>query len=105
MSATFMITVDLLDPTADADAFKTFIKTSTLFKEWWNHIPGVFLVTSDSDAATISGEVRRLTKNARLLVAEVELAKSDGLLPKSAWDWIDHRTEHQDNLVAVGPRG
>jgi hypothetical protein len=97
----FIVTFDLLDPTLDWEAFKEFVKTSKMFKDWWNHIPGIFLVTSESDAATISAEVRRYTKNARLLVMEVQPAESDGLLTETAWKWIRGREQSQPGVHAA----
>jgi len=69
-SKTYLITLDLLDPRLDLDGLKEFVKTSAMFENWWNHIPGVFLVVSDRNAAAISEAVRHYTKEARLLVIE-----------------------------------
>ena len=89
---TFMLTVDLLDPTLDLDAFKEFIKTSPLFDNWWNHIPGVFLVVSSQDASRISEAIRKYTHQARLLVVEVNPSESDGWLTETGWKWIRRRS-------------
>ncbi len=92
-SRTYLITFDLLDPTLDLDGLKTFIKTTALFQNWWNHIPGVFLVVSDRDAGAISEAVRQYTNDARLLVIETNTAESEGLLPERSWRWIRRRSE------------
>jgi hypothetical protein len=89
---TFMLTVDLLDPTLDLDAVKEFIKTSPLFDNWWNHIPGVFLVVSSQDAGRISAAIRKYTHEARLLVVEVNPSESDGWLTEKGWKWIRRRS-------------
>ena len=91
-SRTYLITLDLLDPTLDLDALKEFVKTSAIFENWWNHIPGVFLVVSDRSAATIGKALRRYTKEARLLVIESNTDRSDGWLPESSWKWIRRRS-------------
>jgi hypothetical protein len=98
---TFLVAFDRLDPAVDVDGLKEFIKT---FGNWWNHIPGVFLVTSQKDADTISVEVRRYTKDARLLVIEVEPSESDGLLSQSAWKWI-RRAEQLGSSNAATSEG
>jgi hypothetical protein len=89
---TYMLTVDLLDPTLDLDALKEFIKTTPLFDNWWNHIPGVFLVVSSDSASTISENVRKYTHEARLLVIEVNTLESDGWLTEKGWKWIRRRS-------------
>ncbi len=91
-SRTYMVTVDLLDPTLDLDALHEFIKTTPLLENWWNHIPGVFLVVSDRDASELSNAIRPFTHNARLLVMEVNPAKSDGWLPEVSWQWVRRRS-------------
>jgi hypothetical protein len=91
-SRTYLITLDLLDPTLDLDALKEFIKTSAIFDNWWNHIPGVFLVVSEQSAANISQAIRRYTKEARLLVIESNTNESDGWLPETSWKWVRRRS-------------
>jgi hypothetical protein len=98
---TFLVTFDRLDPTADVGGLKEFIKTNKMFGNWWNHIPGVFLVTSNSDSDAISAEVRHYTKDARLLVIEVQPGESDGLLSDSAWKWIRRREEQVPGMAAA----
>jgi hypothetical protein len=91
-SKTYLITFDLLDPTVDLDGLKAFIKTSDLFENWWNHIPGIFLVISGESANRISQAVRRYTKDARLLITETNLLESEGWLPDKSWKWIRRRS-------------
>ena len=92
-SRTYLITFDLPDPTLDLDELKAFIKTTPLFENWWNYIPGVFLVVSDRDASTISEAVRQYTKDVRHLVIETNIAESEGLLPERSWRWIRRRSK------------
>lgn len=91
-SRIYVISLDLLDPTLNLEGVREFIKTSSMFENWWNHIPGVFLVISRMDAATISEAVRRYTNDARLLITETNLDNSDGWLPDSAWTWVRRRS-------------
>ena len=94
-SRTYLITLDLLDPTLDLDALKIFVKTSDMFENWWNHIPGVFLVVSEQSAAAIGKALRRYTKEARLLVVEINTDQSDGWLPETGWKWIRRRSDER----------
>ena len=90
---TYILTVDLLDPTLDLDALKEFIKTTTLFDNWWNHIPGVFLVISRHSAARIRREMLKYAHEARFLVMEVNPSESDGWLTEKGWNWIRKHSE------------
>nr|WP_294550904.1 hypothetical protein [uncultured Rhodopila sp.] len=90
---TFLITFDLLDSTLDLDGLKEFVKTTPIFENWWNHIPGVFLVVSDRDSGAISQAIRPFTKDARLLVVETNVAESEGFLPEKSWQWIRRRSD------------
>lgn len=100
MTKTYLISLDLLDPTMDLDGLKEFIKTSEIFENWWNHIPGVFLVVSDRDAAAISKAIRRYTSDARLLVIETNPLDSDGWLSERAWRWVRHRSTTTERSAA-----
>jgi hypothetical protein len=98
---TYLITLDLLDPTLELDGLKEFIKTSSLFLNWWNHIPGVFLVVSEADAATISKAVRRYTNEARLLVIETRPEESDGWISERGWKWLRRRSSQETEQPAA----
>jgi hypothetical protein len=88
---TYIITFDSSDPTVDLESLREFVRISPDFGGWWNHIPFTFLVTSDQDAEKIGEHLRRYTKNAKLLVMEVNPAESDGWLPERSWTWIRRR--------------
>jgi hypothetical protein len=100
MVKTYLISLDLLDPTLDLDGLKEFIKTSAIFENWWNHIPGVFLVVSDRDASAISKAVRHYTNDARLLVVEANPQESDGWLSERAWQWVRRRSARAERSAA-----
>jgi hypothetical protein len=100
-SKTFLIALDLLDPALDLDGLNEFVKTSPLFDNWWNHIPGVFLVLSDTSADVISKAVRRYTKSARMLVIETNPEESEGWLSERGWKWIRRRSGQPTDQVAA----
>ena len=89
---TYVVTLDALDPKLDLPAAKRAIKESPHVRAWWNHLPGVFLVTSDLDADGVSELLRPYTHKARFLVVAVELAQSEGALSEPEWDWIVRRS-------------
>ena len=91
MRKTFMITLDLL-PSLDLDGLREYVKTSSLFENWWNHI-GAFLVVSDRRADAISEAVKRYTRSARMLVIEANPAESEGWLSERGWKWIRRRSQ------------
>lgn len=97
---TYLISLDLLDPTLDLDGLKEFVKTSDMFENWWNHIPGVFLVVSSRDAASISKAVRRYTNEARLLVTKTNLQDSDGWVSERAWRWVRRHSADTEKSAA-----
>jgi len=92
MRKTFMITLDLL-PSLDLDGLREYVKTSSLFENWWNHIAGVVLVVSDRRADAISEAVKRYTRSARMLVIEANPAESEGWLSERGWEWIRRRSQ------------
>ena len=85
---TYIVTLDASDPAIDLDALKEFIKTSPHIDNWWNHIPFVFLVSTELSAGGLSDLLRRYTKDARLLVMAVDPGESDGWLAERSWQWI-----------------
>lgn len=85
---TYIVTLDASDPAIDLDALKEFIKTDPHIDNWWNHIPFVFLLSTELSASGLSDLLRRYTKDARLLVMAVDPGESDGWLTERGWRWI-----------------
>ncbi len=92
-SRTFMIVLDADTIGADYSDVAGFISKSPLFHGWWNHLPYVFLVSTDLDADAVSESLRPYTKSARFLVMEVNPAASEGRLPPRSWEWIRDREQ------------
>jgi hypothetical protein len=88
----FIIAVDPAAPEVDGARLKELIKNSDAFRNWWNHIPSLYLVNSGLDAAGISALVSPVTNGARFLVMEVNPAESEGWLPERGWNWIRRRS-------------
>ena len=94
-----------LGPSADVAAIKDYIKLDDGFSHWWNHLPGVFMVTSGLTADEITEKIRPLTGDARFLVVRVDLNDTEGWLPQKSWQWIKHRerdTDRSDPASRIG---
>jgi hypothetical protein len=88
---TYFVAIDAWNTSHDVSAVKAFIKENPLIADWWNYVPYVFILVSSLGADELSDALKPYTKDAGLLVVEAALGRSQGLLPKSAWDWIDRR--------------
>ena len=91
-----------VDPTVDVLALKDVVKDGDGFSHWWNHIPGVFLVTSRLTADEITERLSPVTGESRVLVMAVRLEDSEGWLPQESWKWIRRRARE---LRTLQPRG
>ena len=88
----FMISVDWDHPALDVEGLRAFISASHVFRNWWNHIPTIFLVTSEYTADEISAKLKKFSRDANLLVMEVNPQESEGWLPDRGWQWIRRRS-------------
>jgi hypothetical protein len=100
---TYIITFDAADPDVDAAKIRDYIRDSDEFSSWWNHIPLVFLVTSELDADGISRSLRSHT-NASFLVMRVMPEDSEGSLPRRGWEWIRRRSEPSPTYEHLSPK-
>jgi hypothetical protein len=89
---TYIAVFDISDPDIDIGKVQGFIRDSGEFPGWWNYLPATFLLRSDLDAGAISAKLKPLVGDANFLVMAVDLADSDGWLPKRSWEWIKKRT-------------
>jgi hypothetical protein len=88
-----MISVDWDHPALDADGLRSFISSSHVFRNWWNHIPTLFLVESEFSADEITEKLKKFSRDANLLVMEVNPQESEGWLPERGWNWIRRRSD------------
>lgn len=87
-----------LDPNANVVAVKDYLKNDEAFTHWWNHVPGVFIVTSRLSATEITDRVRPITGEATFIVIGVKLDETEGWLPQRSWKWIKHRAREVATL-------
>ncbi len=87
----FIVTLDLTDPALEVSEVRKRLTSDSRIGTWWNHLPGVYLVKTDLTANELSELVKHRAGNANFLVAEVNLAESEGWLPDTAWQWIRKR--------------
>ena len=92
----FLIAFDLLAPSVNYDGAVAYIRDCSDFNAWWNHMPGVFIVTTRLRADEISERLRAFTKHSNLLVVHVDLENSDGRLSRKVWDWINRRSSARE---------
>ncbi len=90
---TYLLAFNTADPALDLDAVKSFIREGELFTHWWNHLPGVFLVTATGSAEIIASRVHEVAGSSRFLVIAVEPGESEGWLSEKGWDWIRRRSK------------
>jgi hypothetical protein len=98
---TYIITVDPTDTSMDVAGLFAFLRSGSMFDQWWNHIPAVFMVKSDRRAKEILDAFRTYTKNAKLLVMEVNPEEADGWLSDQGWSWICKRVRERAEESSV----
>jgi hypothetical protein len=87
----FIITLDVNGPDLEVSHVLRRLADHPDVSNWWNHIPGVYLVKTSLGADQLGDLVKLSAGDANFLVAEVNLAQSEGWLPAPAWRWIRKR--------------
>ena len=57
---------------------------------WFNYIPGFWIVVTRLPLATLAGRLRRKIRTGDWLIVMPAKGPADGWLPKIAWEWIDN---------------
>jgi hypothetical protein len=61
-------------------------------RDWWHFLETAYILLSDAELLTMAKKAHTwFPPNHRHLVIEANLAKTGGLLPVQAWDWINQR--------------
>lgn len=90
---TFMVVFDVTDPELEIPDVRRVITGSAEFTNWWNHIPGTYLITTALNAEQVAERLRPSAGDARFLVIAVDPTQSEGWLPERAWRWIRRRSQ------------
>jgi hypothetical protein len=73
----------------NVQALATYIQDSREITSWASALPGVYLLRSFNDAATLSERLVGVLNEAKCVVAKIEIDEKaiGGWLPKAAWQW------------------
>jgi hypothetical protein len=99
MSNTYALYIEPDVPNKIRVALVDLIKTDNRIKAWWNHVPSLYLLTSDCNAATLSSMIGEFIKPWTFFVIKVDPEDSQGWMPERAWDWILRRQIASDQAA------
>ena len=99
---TFIVTLDVTHPDLDIANVRDVLTTHDCISNWWNYIPGVYLIRTILTADQISDLIKPKSANASFLVSEVNLGRSEGWLSDRAWRWIRKRSREAKVSSTVG---
>lgn len=100
MMSIYLLAVDANDLTIDARAIRDVLKAQADVSGWWNHLPGVFLISTEMPLKALRKVVLKATGDSAFLLTAVDLSESDGMLPDKSWEWIRRRERQADRVGA-----
>ncbi len=59
--------------------------------DWWHYLPNVYILSTLNDETFISNKIINAHPGLNFLVVAVDLRRHNGVLPKSAWEWISKK--------------
>jgi hypothetical protein len=73
-------------------AFAQYLYDSADILAFWNYIPLVYCVKSRLKATELTFKLQPFFPNTIFLIAEINEANINGVLPREAWEWfyLDH---------------
>lgn len=91
MSEAYAITLHHAAPAIVHTSLGELIQSDPKMRGWWNHVPYVFLVTTEHDASELSALIKPAVKAWLFPVMKVDLDSIQGRLPDQAWGWMQRR--------------
>lgn len=93
MKKAFIITIDKsgFDPANRYKNFHDNLTTANGVMSWWHYLDNVYIIITNSavTAQNVSEFVQQFLPNKQFLAAEIKLSTRQGMLPQTAWDWIN----------------
>ncbi len=77
---TFIVTIDVTNTDLDIADVREVLTTNNRISNWWNYIPGVYLIRTVLTADQLSELIKPRSADASFLVSEVNLGASQGWL-------------------------
>lgn len=59
--------------------------------DWWHYVPGIYIVSSEHTEKTLADGIIVRNPGLIFLIVKIDLSKANGVLNKSAWDWINSK--------------
>lgn len=75
----------------DAQKLRVFIDAQPGITDWWHFLESAHILISFQDLDPLTHTFRQHFNGISYLVLPVSLAKTAGMLPQPAWDWINSR--------------
>jgi len=85
------------------DAVHSVITTIPGIVEWWHFLPNDYIVEAEQvNEQGISNHVGSIFTGLRFFVTKIDINATNGVLPKSAWDWINRKSGFQKLVQLIG---
>lgn len=69
--------------------------------DWWHYLPNVYIVSSHLSEKVLADGIIARNPGLLFLIVKVDLSKANGVLNKSAWDWINNKIRSVLRLAPV----
>jgi hypothetical protein len=97
MSDTYAIVVHPYAIAKVNASFSETIESDPRISDWWNHIPGFYIVVSDRRASELTALMKPYVDPWPFMVVKVDLDDAKGWLPNEAWSWLQKRHESRES--------
>lgn len=84
----YLIVYDHTQISFDTTAIHETITKQLGISDWWHYLPNVYIVTSITSEKELADKIIARHPGLLFVIVNVNLTKYNGVLNKSAWDWI-----------------
>jgi len=101
MSDTYAIVVHPYAIETVNASFTETIESDPRISDWWNHIPGFYIVVTERRASDLTALMKPSVDPWPFMVVKVDLDDAQGWLPDAAWSWLQQQREERRETSAV----
>jgi hypothetical protein len=88
----YLIVYNQQQPNYNSKELHNTVKSLPI-SDWWHYLPNAYIVRSTHSEKTLADGIIVRNPGLLFLIIKVDLSKANGVLNKSAWDWINNKVK------------
>ena len=89
----YIIIINIVNSQYNAKSIHDHIVKLPGLTDWWHYLPSAYIVSTTKSAKSIADFIIGSFPGLPFFIGKIDLSETNGILSKSAWDWITDKNK------------